>query len=102
MEVYFNENALDRLEIDKSYTAGLPPAVVSLYRKRLAHLRAARDERDLLAMRCLQVVLLGTHPGNHYSIGLDDQYDLLIEVRTNSDPRSVQLIAIQPRGRGRD
>jgi proteic killer suppression protein len=45
MEVEFADANLDRLEVDRRFTAGLPPEVVTAFRRRMQQIRAAPDER---------------------------------------------------------
>ena len=53
MDVEFADASLDRLEVDREYTAGFEPETVRGYRKALQAVRAAVGEDDLYAMRCL-------------------------------------------------
>ena len=46
MEVLFDDDRLDRLEIDPEYAAGWSQPVVRAYRRRMQIIRAAPDERD--------------------------------------------------------
>lgn len=103
MEVYFEDDSYDRLYVDRGYSAGFSPQIVSLYRRRVQILRAARDENDLAAMQCLNVVRTGANPGHRLSIRLDDQHRLLVELRSKSDQTAVWVLGIeraQPATRG--
>ena len=53
MDVSFEDQSLDRLETDASFSAGFGDAVVKAYRRRMQQIRAARDERTFYAQRSL-------------------------------------------------
>lgn len=94
MEVHFND-PYDRLEIDSSFDTGLPTEVVSRYRNRLQLIRAARDERDLAAMRCLQLTPLSANPGDEFSIRLADGYCLVIAIRKRAESCRASIVDIR-------
>ena len=95
MEVEFSDPAYDRLEIDRSYSHGLPPSVVSAYRMRLQLLRAAANETDLTSMRMLGLARLGKSP-HAYSIRLTDGYELTLELRARSPCTLVWIRGVVP------
>ncbi len=78
MDVEFADDKLDRLETDAEYAAGLSPALVKAFRKRMQQIRAAPDERDFYAIRGMKFEKLrGDRKGQH-SIKLNDQFRLII------------------------
>lgn len=94
MEVEFDDENLDRLEIDAQYTAGHSQEVVRAYRKRMQQVRAFRDERDFLAVRSLNFEKLkGNREGQH-SIRLNLQWRLILEIRGNHPCKVVGIIEI--------
>jgi proteic killer suppression protein len=95
MELYFHDPSYDRLEADREYLHGFPVSVVSQYRKRLQLFRAARDERDLAAMRCLRFSQLEARSGRKYSVHLNNHYRLIIELRPRSDRRVLWVVEVQ-------
>jgi proteic killer suppression protein len=95
MELYFYDSSYDRLEIDRAYTHGLPAPLVTLYRKRLQLLRAARDVADLAAMRTLRLVTLATHPNRTLSVHLSRPYCLIVELRERTNPSALWIVEIR-------
>jgi plasmid maintenance system killer protein len=95
MELIFEDNAYDRLEVDASYSHGFPAAVVGLYRSRLQILRAARDERDLAAMRCLVFRPRQPRSRRQHSIRLNNHYCLIVKLRRR--PGEVVLDIVEVR-----
>ncbi len=95
MELYFLDSSFDRLEVDRAYSHGLPAAVVTLYRKRLQLLRAARDVADLAAMRCLRLGPAGAHPNRRFSVHLNRSYRLMVELRQQTNPSALWIVDIR-------
>lgn len=95
MELLFEEEAYDRLEVDAGYSHGFPVAVVALYRSRLQLLRAVHHRRDLAAMRCLDFRPLRHHSRRQHSIRLDNAHELLVEVHLRSDDTVAQIVVLR-------
>jgi plasmid maintenance system killer protein len=95
MELVFEDKAYDRLEVDAGYSHGFPAAVVVLYRSRLQLLRAARDQRDLTAMRCLYFRPLPPRSRRQHSIYLDRQHRLVVELKRHSDDVVAKLVVVR-------
>jgi proteic killer suppression protein len=94
MEVEFDAKQLDRLETDREFTAGWPPAVVRGYRKALQAIRAAIDERDLYALRGLRFEKLkGKLQGKH-SLRINDQWRLMVEIRGEAPRKRIGVVGI--------
>lgn len=94
MDVEFDEADLDRLETDAQFTAGLSQEVVRAYRKRMQQVRAARDERDLLAVRSLRFEKLKGNRDGQHSIRLNLQWRLVVEIRGDHPCKVVGIIEI--------
>jgi proteic killer suppression protein len=95
MEIYFHDPSYDRLEVDAAYLHGFPAAVVTLYRMRLQLLRAARNEGDLTAMRCLRFSPLETRSSREYSVHLNSRYGLIVELRTQSGRSVLWVVEVR-------
>lgn len=94
MEVEFDDNDLDRLEIDGQFNAGLSQEIVRAYRKRMQQIRAARDERDLYMLKSLHYEKLkGSRDGQH-SIRLNLQWRLILELRGEHPCKVVGIVEI--------
>lgn len=95
MEIEFNDDELDRLEIDARYIGKHSAAIVSLYRRRLQAIRNAPDERDLYALKSLHFEKLKGQRSHQHSIRLNAQWRLILEFKGNSPNKKVILIAIE-------
>ena len=95
MEVVFRDSSLDRLELEATFDAGLPPAVVKAFRKRMQHIRAADDERAFYAMKSLHFEKLkGDRKGQH-SLRLNDQWRLIVKLEKKGQNTVVELLGIE-------
>ena len=94
MDVEFDDPDLDRLEVDPQFTAGFAPAVVKGYRKAIGFIRAASDERDLGAMRSFNFEKLKGKRTGQYSVRLNDQWRLILEIRCQHPRKLIALIEI--------
>ena len=95
MELVFDDKALDRLEVDASFSHGLAHSVVVLYRGRLQLLRAAQDERDLKAMTCLRFQPIPSRSRRQHSIRIDDKHSLIVEVQHLSSGNSLTIVELR-------
>lgn len=95
MELVYNDAALDRLEVDSSFSHGLSNTVVASYRGRIQLLRAALDERDLKAMTCLRYRSLPSRSRQHHSIRIDDKHRLIVEVLHLSGKALLKILELQ-------
>ena len=94
MEIEFSDPAYARLEVDGAFTFGFSAGIVSLYRKRIALIRSAPDERDFYALKSLHFEKLqGDRKGQH-SMRLNDQWRLIIKFKTLESGKSVVVISI--------
>ena len=94
MDVAFKDQSLDRLETDASFSAGFSDAIVKAYRKRMQQIRAATDERTFYAHRSLRFEkLLGDRDGQ-YSMRLNDQWRLIVELRGEAPSKVVYVVEI--------
>lgn len=94
MDVEFDDEDLDRLETDVRFTAGHSAEVVRAYRKRIQQIRAFRDERDFLPLRSLNFEKLKGNREGQYSVRLNLQWRLVLELRGNHPCKVVAIIEI--------
>lgn len=95
MDVEFKDRSYDRLETDAKYTAGFAQAIVSMYRRRLQQIRAAQDERDLFGLRSLRFEKLKGNRSHQYSMRLNDQWRLIVELGGNAKDKVVCIIGVE-------
>jgi toxin HigB-1 len=94
MEIEFDDPDLDRLEIEPKFTAGLAPAVVKGFRKAIGFIRQAIDERDLYMMRGLNFKALDDDRKGQFSMKLNDQWRLILEIRGTAPKKRIGAIEI--------
>lgn len=94
MDVTFKEQSLDRLETDAVHSAGFGSAVVKAYRKAMQHIRAATDERTLYSRRSFRFEKLQGKREGQYSMRLNDQWRLIIELRAVEAKKVVHVVEI--------
>jgi proteic killer suppression protein len=95
MEVQFGDDLYDRLEIDARFFGGFPYPVVTAYRKRLQQIRSAVDERDFYALKSLRFEKLKGSRDHQYSMRLNDQWRLVIEIHGKGSDKVIIIIGIE-------
>ena len=95
MEVRFADKDLERLEADFRFTAGLSPAIVKAFRKRMQLIRDAPDERAFYAMKSLHYERLSGNRRHQHSMRLNRQYRLILEYELSSDGKVVVIVSIE-------
>jgi toxin HigB-1 len=94
MDVSFEDQSLDRLETDATFSAGFGDSVVKAYRKRMQQIRAATDERTSYARRSLCFEKLQGQREGQYSMRLNDQFRLIVALRGNAPNKTVHILEI--------
>ncbi len=94
MDIEFDDPDLDRLEVDRTFTAGWAPAVVKGYRKAIGAIRAAADERDLYALRGLNFHPLKDDRTGQPAMKLNDQWRLILEIRGEAPKKWMGVVEI--------
>jgi len=94
MDVEFDDENLDRLDIDAHFTAGLPQEVVRSYRKRMQQIRAFKDEREFYALKSLHFEKLKGDRNGQSSVRLNLQWRLIIEVRGSHPCKVIGIVEI--------
>lgn len=94
MEVEFDDDDLDQLETDAQFTAGHSQEVVRAFRKRMQQIRAFRDERDFLTVRSLHFEKLKGNREGQYSIRLNLQWRLILEIRGDHPCKIIGIVEI--------
>lgn len=90
MLVEYGDEELRRLAEDAAFAPkGWGRDVVKAYRKAIQRILAAKDERDLYALRGLRLEKLqGDRVGQH-SMRLNDQFRLIVTFKTDGDRIAV-------------
>lgn len=95
MEVQFQDDDFDRLERNKGFNGGYSQAIVSAFRKQLWYVRSVPDERDLYNKRSLRFEKLKGKRSHQYSIRLNAQWRLILELDESTKPKTVIIIGIE-------
>lgn len=94
MEVEFDDADLDRLETDPHFSGRFSQEVVRAYRKKMQQIRASRDERDFMALKSLHFEKLKGKREGQYSIRLNLQWRLVLEIRGDHPCKVVGIVEI--------
>jgi proteic killer suppression protein len=95
VDIVFASEELDRLEVDRAFTAGLSSGLVKAYRSRINIIRQATDERTFYEFKSLHFEKLEGKRKGQYSMRLNDQYRLIMElVEQKPKNKKVKLIEI--------
>jgi proteic killer suppression protein len=95
MDVEFADDDLDRLETDPAFAGRWSDAIVRAVRKRLQFIRAAVDERAFYAMRSLRFEKLKGDRSHQYSMRLNDQWRLILEIKPSKPKNIVVVVAVE-------
>jgi proteic killer suppression protein len=94
METVFADESLRRLESDPAFEGGFGREVVRAFRKRMQMIRAARDERDFYALKSLHFEKLKGDREGQYSMRLNQQWRLILEIEKRSNSSTVVIVSI--------
>jgi toxin HigB-1 len=95
MQVRHRSSRLERLETDSSFDAGFGRPVVRGYRKVMAWIRSADDERDLYNLKSLHYEKLKGDRSHQRSLRLNDQFRLIVELEQRGPEKFVVVVAIE-------
>jgi toxin HigB-1 len=93
--VEFKDKDLERIEREQAYAAGYDRAIIKAFRKRMQTIRAASDERDLYQMRSFNFERLKGERSNQYSIRLNDQWRLILELECEGTAKNMFILGIE-------
>jgi proteic killer suppression protein len=94
MEADFDDDSLRRLEEDPNYTGGFDPGIVKAFRKRMAFIRSAPDERDFYKMKSLHFEKLQGNRAGQHSMRLNDQWRLILRFEKREGGKVVVVVSI--------
>lgn len=95
MDVDFDDDDLDRLETDATFSAGFGSDIVRGFRKVMQRVRAAHDERDLYAIRGLRFEKLDGVRSHQHSLRINDQWRVIVELRGKGSQKRVGIVGIK-------
>ncbi|MBI3844010.1 MAG: type II toxin-antitoxin system RelE/ParE family toxin [Planctomycetes bacterium] len=94
MKVEFGDAKLERLAFEPKFYGDVSIDLAKAYRKQLARIQAAEDERDLYALKSLNYEKLKGGRDGQRSIRLNDQWRLILEVFGDGAAKVVRVIEI--------
>jgi len=94
MIVEFEDEELDRLEVEADFHAGYPPSVVRGFRKCLQAIRAAVDERDFYASKGLRYEKLRGNLQGLRSLRINKQMRLIVRIDEAQPTKKVVVLRI--------
>jgi len=92
--VRFADKRLQRMEMESGYTAGFGPDVAKAFRRLMAYIRSAVDERAFYAMKSLHYEKLKGNRSHQRSMRLNQQYRLIVEI-VQAQERTVIVVSIE-------
>ena len=95
MEVDFDDDNLRKVYFDPTFGGGFGQAIVRRYRERIGFIRAATDERDIYAMRSFRFERLKGKRQHQFSIRLNDQWRLIVEIRGEAPQKRIGIVGIE-------
>lgn len=93
-EVTFGDDDLARLVTEEAFSKELPPGVTKAYRKRIFVIQSVSDEREFYAFRSLHFEKLKGKRQGQYSMRLNDQYRLILELVGDGRDKRVHIVEV--------
>jgi proteic killer suppression protein len=94
-EVRFKDESLEELQAENAKSKAYSSEVRKAFRKRIQFIRDAVDERDLYSMRSLHFERLQGKREHQYSMRLNDQWRLILEIQGESQKKTILIVAIE-------
>ena len=95
MEIEFGSQDLRDLYTQQDFSAGYGQEVVKAYRKRIQFIKAAKDERDLYAMKGYRFEKLKGGRTGERSMRLNDKMRLILEIKEQTPKNKVLVKGIE-------
>lgn len=95
MDVVFQDELLQQVEIDPNTDCGHGEAVTNGFRKRMQSIRAALDERDFYAQKSLRFEKLKGQRDHQRSMRINDQWRLIVEIEGTAPKKTVRIVGIE-------
>jgi proteic killer suppression protein len=94
-EIRFKDESLEELQReDAKRDMAYPPGIGKAFRKRIQFIRSAGDERDLY-MRQNRFEKLQGKRQHQYSMRLNDQWRLILEIEGDNPNKIIWIVAIE-------
>lgn len=95
MEVRFRDSYYEQIERDPKYSSNFDARIIKAYRNRINYIRQAVDERDMFALRSWRFEKLKGSRCHQYSIRLNDQWRLILEMEGDAPNKIIVIVQIE-------
>lgn len=95
MDVDFDDDGLAEVERNPTASLGHGEAVDRGFRKVMGALRAARDERDLYALKALRFEKLKGQREHERSLRINKQWRLIVELRGEAPGKRIGVLKVE-------
>ena len=95
MNVQFASSTLERLDAESDFNANYSVEIVRGFRKLMRLIRSAIDKRDFRAMRSLNFEKLKGDRSHQYSLRINRQWRLIIEIEKAEPKNTLVIVAIE-------
>ncbi len=95
MEIEFGSQELRDLYTQQKFNPGYGKEIVKAYRKRIQFIRAAKDERDLYAIKGNRFEKLKGDRAHERSLRLNDKMRLIVEIKEGNPSNKVLVKGIE-------
>ncbi|MCE2988660.1 MAG: type II toxin-antitoxin system RelE/ParE family toxin [Nitrosomonadaceae bacterium] len=95
MKLEIADKELEEAYRSSTYSGRYSAAILSAYRKRLGFISQAVDERDFRGMRSLNFEKLKGSRSHQYSMRLNKQFRLILELKGDGPGKTVKIMGIE-------
>lgn len=96
MRYRFEDSKLEKLfKFDGPHAYDYAEGIVKKFRQRVVSIENAKDERDLFAFRSFRFKKLAGDRSHQYSIRLNDQWRLIVELDKAGECTVVGIVSIE-------
>lgn len=95
MDIEFQKTDLEQMAYDSNYTGNWPSSIVRAYRKTVNLIDKAENFQVLGAFRGLRLKKLKGKRKHQYSMRLNDQYRLIVEVAKKNNREVITIINVE-------
>ena len=95
MDIEFQDSKLERLAYDASYMGKWPLALVRAYRKRINQIMQVPNRQVLYKIASLRLEKLKGKEKHLYSVRINDQYRVLIQIRQDNNGETIVIVKIE-------
>jgi proteic killer suppression protein len=94
VKVVFEDDGLERLEVDAAFDKGFEPGIAKAFRRVVNLIRQAPDERDFYSLKSLRFEKLKGSRSDQRSMKLNEQWRLILRIQ-GENPKEVVIVGIE-------